>query len=298
MKKPIFKTWANNIKRSICMTLNKKAIPSSMLIGLVLVSSQGYTGTMGSTIPSPGKVYVGVFGGAGASNDVGIAQFGTAFFSEAEGGPLAVNAFGTARSGTIGLVGGQIGYQWPAIPLNLFNSFSGITPAAELEGYYLGKNSFTGHELNNDTTRLPEHDILVTSPINTGVFLVNAVATFNLASQPMFQPYIGAGIGAGVLSITNADSAQVAPAEADVNHYNSNTSSSDAAFAAQVKAGLNVYLSPNIELFGEYRWLYLSSTDYTFGSTVYPTHAPTSSWLVTFDSQNYNLGAVGLRYTI
>ena len=280
------------------MKLNKKAITSSMLVGIVFASSQGYTGTMGSTTPSPGKIYVGVFGGAGASNNVSIEQFGTAFYREAEGGPLAVNAFGTASSGTVGLVGGQIGYQWSAIPLNLFNSVSGITPATELEGYYLGKNSFTGHDLNNDTTRLPEHDFLVTYPINTGVFLVNAVANFNLASQPMFQPYVGAGIGAGVLSVTNADATQVAPAEADVNHYNSNANSSDTAFAAQVKAGLNVHLTPNIALFGEYRWLYLSSTDYTFGSTVYPTHAATSSWVVTFNSQNYNLGAVGLRYSV
>lgn len=282
------------------MKLNKAAasVTSSILIGM-LVSSQGYTGTMGpNVLNAPGKIYAGVFGGAGSSTDVRIRQFGTAYYLEAVGGPLAVNAFGTANSGTVGLVGGQVGYQWSAIPFNLFNSLSGITPATELEGYYLGKGTFTGHDINNDTTRLPEHDFLATFPINTGVFLVNAIANLNLASQPRFNPYVGAGIGAAVLSISNANSTQVAPPEVGVNHYNSNTSSSDAAFAAQVKAGLSVHLTPNIDMFGEYRWLYLSSSNYTFGSTVYPTHVATSSWLVKFGSQNYNLGAVGIRYSV
>lgn len=53
----------------------------------------------------------------------------------------------------------------PSIALNAFNSLSGITPAVELEGYYLGKSRFTGHDLNNDTTRLPEHDFLVSRHI-------------------------------------------------------------------------------------------------------------------------------------
>jgi hypothetical protein len=49
---------------------------------------------------------------------------------------------------------------------------------------------------------------------------------------------VGAGIGAGVLSISDADSLQVSPREPGINHYNSNRNSSDVTFAAQVKAGL------------------------------------------------------------
>jgi opacity protein-like surface antigen len=227
---------------------------------------------------------------------VHIKQFGTALFLEALGGPLAVNAFGTARSGTVGLAGGQVGYQWS--PFNVFNSLSAIAPATELEGYYLGKGNFTGHDVNNDTTRLAEHDFLNTYPLEAGIFLANAVANFNFTSQSWFNPYIGAGIGAGVLSIKNADSLQVSPLEAGINHYNTNTNSSNAVFAGQVKTGLNVHLTPNIDVFGEYRWLYLSGSNHTFGSTDYPGHAVTSSWLVKFDSQNYNLGAVGVRYSV
>jgi opacity protein-like surface antigen len=276
-----------------------KAISYPLLVGIfyVLSSSEGNAGTMGP-LSTPEKIYIGVFGGAGASTKIDISQFGTAFFTELAGGPLAVNAFGRADSSTVGFVGGHVGYQWLEKSLNLFNSLSGLTPAVELEGYYLGKNTFTGHDLNNNTERLPEHDFLVTYPMNAGVFLVNAVANFNLSNLPKFHPYIGAGIGASILSISDADATQVAPAEVGVNHYNSKPSNTDTTFAAQVKAGLSFAFNENISMFGEYRWLHLSNSSYTFGSTVFPGHAATSSWSVELGSQNYNLGAVGLRYSV
>ncbi|MFJ1269700.1 outer membrane protein [Legionella lytica] len=276
------------------MTLNK--ITGAIMAVLFISSYQGYAGTMGATVLTPGKIYVSAFGGAGAADKVSIKQFGTVFFPEAVGGPLAVDAFGRADSGTVGLVGGHVGYQWSAI--NLFNSRIGISPATELEGYYLGKATFTGHAVNYNTLQRLERDFLATYPVNTGVFLINAVANIHLANQAIFYPYVGAGIGAGVLSIADADSLQVSPREPGINHYNSNRNSSNTTFAAQVKAGLSAQLTSHIDIFGEYRWLYLASSHYTFGSTVYPTHAATSSWLVKFGSQNYNLGAVGLRYSI
>lgn len=283
------------------MKLNKKEvhITSSMLMSMLLAlgCSQSHAGTMGPVVSPSGKAYVGVFGGGGGSQSISARQFGTAFFTEAEGGPLAVNAFGTIHSSSAGLVGGQLGYQWSEIPLTLFSSMT-LAPAAELEGYYIGKTTFTGHEINNDTTRLPEHDFLSSYPLQTGAFLVNAVANLNLASQPKWHPYVGAGIGAGILSISNATALQTSPPEEGVNHYNSDTSSSDSAFAAQVKVGLNYQFTDNISVFGEYRWLYVSNTDYLFGSTVYSAHAATSSWAVKLGSQNYNLGAVGLRYSV
>ncbi len=186
---------------------------------------------------APEKVYFGVFGGGGLSNHVDVNQYGTAFYTEANGGPLAVNAFGHTNSRDVGIVGGQVGYQWMEVFLNSLNSQWGLSPAAELEGYYVGKSSFTAHDINNDTTRLPEHDFLVTYPLSTGVFLTNAVLNFNSANYNRWHPYVGGGIGAAVLSISNADSLQVAPPEAGVNHYNSNPDDTVAAFAAQAKVG-------------------------------------------------------------
>ncbi len=288
----------------LCMKLKGlgKGLSYSMsLLGMVFgFSAQGHAGAMGpvTALSTPGKIYVGVFGGGGASTNVSIAQYGTAFFPEDTIGPLAVNGFGHTDTRGVGIVGGQVGYQWSSISLNLFNSLSGITPAVELEGYYVGKSTFTGHDINNETASLPEHDFLVSYPLNTAVFLANAVANFDLSNVNRVHPYVGAGIGAAVLSISGADSTQVAPPEGGVNHYNGNPSDKDATFAAQVKAGLNFDVTSNVNIFAEYRWLYVSNSDYRFGSTVYPAHVPTSPWLVELGSQSYNMGAAGIRFSI
>ena len=41
-----------------------------------------------------------------------ISQLGTAFFVEAAGGPLSVNATGRSGSRSAWFVGGQAGYEW------------------------------------------------------------------------------------------------------------------------------------------------------------------------------------------
>lgn len=227
-----------------------------------------------------------------------LSQYGTAYFLEAEGGPLAVNAFGHAKSRDVGIVGGHIGYQWSEILLDLFNNQTSMTPAIELEGYYIGKEKFTGHDINNDTTRLPEHDFLVTYPTSTGVFLANTVLNFNSANYARWSPYVGVGIGAAVLSISQANSLQTAPFEANINHYNGNPNDRTAAFAAQTKVGLNFSFSDNWSVFAEYRGLYIADSNFTFGSTVDPTHAATSNWKVNLGGQFYNMGAGGIRFTI
>ena len=285
------------------MKLNRKAKGrhySISMIGILcaLIGAEMHAGVMGPALTSvPGAIYFGVFGGGGSSNKIDISQYGTAFYTELNGGPLAVNAFGQTNSRSAGLVGGHLGFQWMNSYSNLFNSQWSLTPAVELEGYYLGKSSITGHDINNDTVRLPEHDFLVSYPMSTGVFLTNAVLNFN-SSQRKIHPYIGGGIGSVVLSILNAQAIQVAPEEPGVNHYNSNPSDTDSAFAAQVKIGLNFALSKNLSTFAEYRGLYIADTNYSFGSTVYPGHVATTNWRVEMGSQYYNLGAAGIRYTV
>jgi len=266
---------------------------------LILNGTEIQAGTMGpSQITATEKVYFSILGGGGSSNQVNINQYGTAFFTEGSGGPLAVNAFGHTNSRNVGIIGGNMGYQWGNIFLNSLNNQANLSPAIELEGYYIGKSSFTGHDINNDTTRLPEHDFLVTYPMSTGVFLANTVLNFNSANNAKWRPYVGAGIGGAILSISHANSLQTAPLEADVNHYNGNPNDKAAAFTAQTKVGLNFAFSEHISLFAEYRWLYIADTNFTFGSTVYPTHAPTSSWNTNLGAQYYNMGAGGIRFTV
>lgn len=270
----------------------------------VLMSSLGYAAPAPVMLNTPlmhntpGSIYVGAFGGGGSTNHFNVNQYGTAFYPDAVGGPVAVNAFGSLEDSSW-LAGGHLGYQWAEVSLRPLNLALGLSPAFELEGYYLGKTSFTAHDVNNDTTRLPEHDFVVTYPIETGVFLTNAVLNFNSCCYlGGIHPYVGVGIGGAVASISHATATQIAPPEPGVNHFNSNASDTASTFAGQVKVGLNFDLGYNLSLFLEYRWLYLSSTSYAFGSTVYPGHFATSNWQVKMDPHDYNIGTLGIQYSI
>lgn len=278
--------------------VNKQLIFMSVYFFTVAPTYAGAMDPIMVPAAAPGKVYASFFGGGGKSSSFDSSLFGSVYYSEPYGGPLAVTAFGTTSGKTIGFLGGHVGYQWPHISFNLFNSVSGLTPATELEGYYVTQTTYSGNQTNNQSLRPSEYDFSVSFPMSAGVFLVNAIANFDLTSQPAFHPYVGAGIGSGILSITNAVSTQLSPPEAGVNHFNSQANSHDTAFAIQVKAGLSMDLTQNLSIFGEYRWLYLSHPSFVFGSTIYADHPETSSWLASLGSQNYNLGAAGIRYSI
>jgi hypothetical protein len=262
---------------------------------LALTASVAYSGAMGpESYTAPGKIYAGVFGGGGAVTSGDISQFGTAFYFEAAGGPLAVNAFGTSESSSMGMVGGHIGFAWP----NNMTAHWSVTPAVELEGYYVGGAEIEGHDIGNDTIRLPEHDFLVTYPLKTGVFLVNAVLNANNSIFGKFTPYVGVGIGSAVVSISDATATQLSPAEPGINHYNSDPDDTAVAFAAQPKIGVHFAISPYANVFAEYRFLYLSETDYTFGSTMALGHVATAPWLVKIKSQHYNMGTLGIEFDL
>ena len=268
---------------------------ASMLF--VLSGSGVFAGSMGLAAPTD-AIYIGVFGGGGANTSGSLNQGGTAFYPDSSGGPLAVNAQGGADASSMWMVGGHVGYRWPARTFNRINSNWTFAPATELEGYYIGGSTLTGNDLNNDTTRLDEHNFLVSYPMNTSVFLINAILNATPSSQGKTHPYVGLGVGTAILDISGATSTQIAPAEPGINHYNSDTSDTATAFALQPKVGLSYDLSSNTNVFVEYRFLYLSATDFTFGSTVYPGHAATSNWNVKLGSQYYNMGTIGIHYDL
>jgi opacity protein-like surface antigen len=231
-------------------------------------------------------VYVGVFGGGGVNTATDVTQLGSAFFIEAEGGPLAVNATGRTGSGGVGFIGGQVGYE--------LSHGSVVLPAFELEGFYLGTRTQRA-TVNNPTDRLDEHTFNDSFPMHSSVFLGNMVLSFPTL-HPGLVPYIGGGIGGARVSVNGANSLQVTPPEPGVNHFNSNTDSSVWTFAAQAKAGVRMALGRNAYLFGEYRYLYVGSTDQIFGPTVYPAHAATSAWTVRFDDTSYHLATAGIGF--
>lgn len=241
------------------------------------------------------RVYVGGFGGELYSNATRLSQMGTVFFLEAAGGPLAVYARGHSKKTSSGFGGAQIGYEWTRCPRYIGCSNWNIAPALELEAYWYKQNK-KGH-LINSTNRLLEHDFLDSLHMKTSVVLANAVISLNNACFGI-SPYIGGGIGAAHISISDAKSKQTSPKERGINHFNSRRSDSSWAFAAQAKAGLRYTICKSLHIFGEYRYLFIDSSNYIFGSTVYPIHAPTSPWNVKVKNSHYNAFAVGIQYDL
>ncbi len=231
--------------------------------------------------------YLGVFGGGGSRGSSGVSQFGTVFFPEFAGGPLAVNAKGRTDSGSVGFGGAHLGYEW-AYGRHLL-------PAVEVEGFYLAGNQRHA-TLANPTDRLAEQSFDDSFPTRTTVVLANMVVGFRTPYQGI-TPYIGGGIGAANVSIKGATSAQINPPEAGINHFNSSPDSSAWTFAAQAKAGARVAIGDSgAYLFGEYRYLYVGDVNHVFGSTAYLNHAPTSPWTTSFGGTSHHLAAGGIGF--
>jgi len=244
--------------------------------------------------PECNRIYIGAFGGGIYSNSSNAYQMGTAFFTEAEGGPLAVLGRGSLNKTSAGFGGVQLGYELSQCPISVGCSDWTIVPALELEAYWFSHSK--NGEFINTTDRLPEHDFLNSFQTNTGVYLANIVLALDTSCCGSFTPYIGGGIGVARVSVKNATSTQIAPPEEGVNHFNSKRNDSCRTLAAQAKAGLRYKICESFHVFGEYRYLLVDATDFVFGSTVYATHAPTSPWLVNVKHVQNNSFVFGVQY--
>jgi opacity protein-like surface antigen len=279
------------------MLANKKLIISisSVFLFSFLISSNALAKAVSQHISSSNLAkgyYLGVFGGGAHVGDVSTSQQATAFFPVDAGGPLDVYATGNS-GGKGAIVGMHIGYEWYGWDLQE-SSISNINPAVELEGYYLANKQ---HDyLYNPTDNVPEHFFSDNFPMNTGVLLANSV--FSFKTNYFIDPYVGLGLGTAIISISDATSVQDNPPEYGVNHFNSNPDAHKWTFAVQAKAGIRYNLTKNLDIFAEYKLLYLNSTEYTFGSTQYPAHVPTTRWNVNIGDMAYSLGSVGFDYSI
>lgn len=260
----------------ICADANAACCKQSML--------SGYSG-----------FYVGAFGGRTNASHPAVKQTGVALFRDAVGGPLFVDARGHAKGATIGFWGLHLGYQFSS-GWSLGSACRPwcLIPGIEVEGFYFNKTRHA--ELINPTSRLPEHDFLDTFPAHNQVYLANAIFNLKAPCCSLLTPYVGIGIGVMNTHIHNAVSAQIAPPELDVNHFNSGKNASKGAFAVQGKVGLNLNIWNNFNLFGEYRALHVDNARFMFGSTRYPTHAATTNWRVKVNQTTYNMWSLGINY--
>ncbi|MDF1758040.1 MAG: hypothetical protein P1U74_07055 [Legionellaceae bacterium] len=275
---------------------NKAPIVISLVASFIHSS---YAGTMGDEPIKPhGNAYIGGFGGAGTLSSINTSQEGTSLLSEASGGPLEVEAKGTFKSQSAWLAGGHVGYRFSEQHLNYFPKSLSVSPATELEAYYVGGVKLTSQNLVNQTPRLAEHKFTVTLPQSTTLFLINAVLNFNHMNYSKYRPYLGLGFGGAIVSISNANSVQTVPAE-DYNHFSANTNDTASVVAFQPKVGVHIDLNKTTNVFLEYRFVYVSSTSYTFGSTTFSgEHSATTNWRVPVSSQRYNFFTAGIQYDI
>lgn len=238
--------------------------------------------------------YVGTFGGGGYSNYGILNQRSIVYVSQAQGGPLFVNATGNANNKPAWFAGIHAGRQWEGWSFCTFGQSWCLVPAGELEGYYL--NSRISAQLKNLNSNFQEHLFVDTFKVDTGVLLVNSVWIFNMP-RLLIQPYAGIGIGTAIVSLYSANSTQINPAEPGINHFNSGPNDFNWTFAVQAKTGIRFNITRNVRLFAEYRYLYLNPTNYQFGSTQYPSHLATNNWNVHLGCTGYHLGSVGIEYS-
>ncbi|NBV75449.1 MAG: hypothetical protein EBR59_05680 [Methylococcaceae bacterium] len=312
--------------------MNKKIIITSLIsIGICTVQFSH------AAESAPRGLYLGAFGGGSTSFNNNISQSGEAYKrtgglqgiyrDSGEDFNLLVNVKGKSEERSAGIGGAHLGYEFPELPIGGASAVWGVRPAIEIEGYYLGSsisgtltnpNPETFNGLNdelvslNGTTQLNpgQHKFVDTFSQNMGVLLTNGVFSFKTPWASNIFPYIGGGIGAAINSLSGANSAQVASGspyagnEKGLNHFNSNNNANSSAFAAQAKAGVRAELFDKFSVFAEYRYLHVTDSNYTFGSTEYPAtsssypggHAQTSAWNVGLGSMDYHTGILGLQY--
>jgi len=289
------------------MFQNRKAWISGALIAVLGWIGSGYSMDQIASQPSPLEnspqekssskltgFYLGGFGGWG-SNRFDINQKGIAFYDSnyPVGHALVIDAKGHTNKNGYGLFGMHFGYEW----LRKTPSNWSLTPAVELEGFYFSQTKKA--HLSNPTDLLDFHEFMDTFPMHTGVVLANGILAL---TNKYITPYVGAGLGAGIVSIRHAQGIQVEFPETGLNHFNSNPNAFNWNFAAQIKTGLRYSPISHIRLFAEYRFLFFSATTYTFGHTLrtpeFPNHVSTDDWSLRFAGIYNNLFVLGIDFPI
>jgi opacity protein-like surface antigen len=226
-------------------------------------------------------LYAGVFGGGGVFTADSIVQSATVLNTP----PLPVRAAGDGETHAGWLGGLDAGYEWEGWTFGHDRRWA-ILPAAEFEGYYLGTEQ-TGL-LSNSTPRIFDYR----APMDIGVLSANLLLT--LHTPYAIHPYIGGGVGIGIVGNHGATDFQLVPPEPGLNHFNSNPDASSCSFAVTPRAGVRCDLGRSWYLFAEYKFLFVDSTNFTFGSTVYPGHPATTPWTVQYGDMSAHMAVLGV----
>lgn len=210
----------------------------------------------------------------------------------------------TATGYTVGLTYGTI---WTkkdrqlntGIELDVFNTRSThnsllVNPADQIVSNVVGPNADSVTDFVKHHYGAGEHrfsNVMVMSSWNAAGNLVFAVT---LSPRVTFNSAMGLGFSA--ITLKDAESLQVSPADAipgfettidngggAVNHFNTNNTASKNLMFGQFRLGTRISVNPKLAVSIDLRGTYRGAGEFTFGSTKYSDHAPTDNW-------NYTIG--------
>ncbi|TFE70610.1 hypothetical protein [Methylacidiphilum caldifontis] len=199
-------------------------------------------------------LYAGLYGGAGYMDTNNYnSNFSSGLFGNGQMG------------GNWQWVGGvKVGYQWKGWELgdNLAGKGWYLMPAAEFDGFYIGNSQsgsgFTGFATSPTT--------IAASSTNTGMQLNMGIMTINgllkLVTPWKFVPYIGMGVGGYYLSASNIS--QSVAGRGIVN----GASTTDGGFVFTPIAGSEYYLTKELSVFVEFKFLYMNNPILNYGTAL------------------------------
>ena len=242
------------------------------------------------------RYYLHAFGGGFASDGVTLNQQGSIPFSDYQ---LAVSAVGRAKFQNNGLVGGALGYQVQNLVLGEKKPWHFI-PAFEVEGFYL-HSQLKANLVNPETDVAYNNKVPIVNKnvpagqqrlsdgfqYHAGFLFANVVSVFRFSTLGNIEPYLGFGLGSAFDQLTAATSTE---SQRD-NYFLPQNNAFNAVFAAQIKSGLRLAVSENINIFAEYRYIYSSTSNYRMGSRLLD-----AQWNLDFGTMHLNAGVLGVGY--
>lgn len=251
--------------------------------------------------------YVQLYGGWGIQGPVNTEQTGIAHkrgdFNEFDTDfDLHVKVDGKSDVANVYTTGIVMGHLWtknerkwnPGFELDLsrtYGKFKGMLANPEDEEVHRinGPNGAEVIEFVHEHYGAGHHTFSNTMNIEAWNLSGNFILT--LAVRPKASLYTGFGFGFSGVSLTDAQSIQTSPAQTPpgyettidngggpVNHFNGQPNASSMLIFGQARLGIKIDLSNKIALLFDTRAFYRGKSDFTFGSTQYSDHAPTSHW--------------------
>jgi opacity protein-like surface antigen len=142
---------------------------------------------------------------------------------------------------------------------------------------------------------------------------LNVAANFIVSTKinKMMQAYGGIGLGLSGVTLSDAQSLQTSPANAAVGyetttdnggglvtHFNSGPKAKDNLTFFQARFGAKAMITDHISFLIDMRAYYRGKADFTFGSTRYSDHAPTSNWDYRMNNNKGIMLSAGLNFTL